>query len=68
MEEQRVLAERQMHVEMLPGTEVMTEVGGVHLVHAKNSPNATVLIPQPTANPHDPLVWLTHYGDKTELY
>jgi hypothetical protein len=56
MEEQRVLAEREMHVEMLSGTEVMTDVGRGHLVHAKNSPNATVLIPQPTASPNDPLV------------
>jgi hypothetical protein len=48
--------EKERHVELLPGTEIMTDIGGVHFVHAHNAPNATVLVPQPTSNIHDPLV------------
>jgi len=52
----RQVAAAEKRIEMLPGTELMAEVAGVHLVHAANSPNATVLVPQPSASPHDPLV------------
>lgn len=48
--------EAEKHIEMLPGTEIMADIGGAHFVHAHNAPNATVLVPQPTANMHDPLV------------
>jgi hypothetical protein len=51
--------EKERHVELLPGTEVMTDIGSVHFVHAHNAPNATVLVPQPTSDIHDPLVTLT---------
>ncbi|EXJ82934.1 hypothetical protein A1O3_06751 [Capronia epimyces CBS 606.96] len=57
LEEVRHVAEAETHVEMLPGTELMAEVAGIHLVHAHNKPTATVLVPQPTASPHDPLNW-----------
>ncbi|EHY53527.1 hypothetical protein HRR83_003732 [Exophiala dermatitidis] len=57
LEDIRHVAEAETHVEMLPGTELMAEVAGIHLVHAHNRPNATVLVPQPTASPHDPLNW-----------
>ena len=40
----------------VPGTEVMVDPGGFHL--AKSNGNETVLIPQPTEDPHDPLVCL----------
>ena len=43
-------------VELVPGTEVMTELSGMHLVHAHGSPGSVVLVPQPTSDPHDPLV------------
>jgi len=48
--------EMEKHVEMLPGTELMADIMGVHFVHAHNAPDATVLVPQPTADIHDPLV------------
>ncbi|KAJ4518965.1 hypothetical protein HRR78_001055 [Exophiala dermatitidis] len=59
LEDIRHVAEAETHVEMLPGTELMAEVAGIHLVHAHNRPNATVLVPQPTASPHDPLTGVT---------
>lgn len=48
--------ERETHVEILPGTEVMADIAGAHFIHAHNSTNSTVLVPQPTDDPHDPLV------------
>lgn len=48
--------ERETHVEILPGTELMADIGGAHFIHAHNSAYSTVLVPQPTADPHDPLV------------
>jgi hypothetical protein len=51
---QQLEAERQ--IELLPGTEIMTELSGTHFVHAHNAPNSTVLVPQPTQLAHDPLV------------
>lgn len=48
--------EQELHSELLPGTELMTEVAGVHLVHAHNAPNAVALVPQPSFDPSDPLV------------
>jgi predicted RNA binding protein YcfA (HicA-like mRNA interferase family) len=50
------VVEAEKHVEMLPGTEIMADIAGAHFVHAHNAPNATVLVPQPTADIHDPLV------------
>ncbi|EON65741.1 hypothetical protein W97_04980 [Coniosporium apollinis CBS 100218] len=49
--------EQELHSELLPGTELMTEVAGVHLVHAHNAPNAVALVPQPSFDPSDPLNW-----------
>ena len=43
-------------VEMLPGTEIMADIEGAHFVHAQNSANSAVLVPQPSEDPHDPLV------------
>ena len=43
-------------VEILPGTEIMTDVAGTHFVHAHNSTDSAVLIPQPSNNSNDPLV------------
>lgn len=43
-------------VELLPGTELMRDVDGAHFVHAHNSGDAAVLVPQPSNDPNDPLV------------
>jgi hypothetical protein len=48
--------EVEKHVEMLPGTEIIADIARARFVHAPNAPNATVLVPQPTTNIHDPLV------------
>ena len=50
--------DREVHkdVEMLPGTEIMADIQGAHFVHAQNSANSAVLVPQPSEDPHDPLV------------
>jgi hypothetical protein len=50
------VVEAEKHVEMLAGTEVMADIAGAHFVHAHNTSNATVLVPQPTADIRDPLV------------
>jgi len=48
--------QRETNVEILPGTEVMADIAGAHFIHADNSTKSTVLVPQPTDDPHDPLV------------
>ena len=45
--------EQELHVEILPGTEVMTDVGSHHFVKGRSH----VLVPQPSDSPHDPLNW-----------
>ncbi|KAL3422543.1 hypothetical protein PVAG01_06699 [Phlyctema vagabunda] len=45
--------EQELHTEILPGTEIMTDVGSHHFVKGSNS----VLVPQPSDDPHDPLNW-----------
>ncbi|TKA55492.1 hypothetical protein B0A49_11454 [Cryomyces minteri] len=50
-------AEVLVQTEILPGTEIMTDVPGARFVHAHNATSATVLVPQPTDDPHDPLNW-----------
>lgn len=42
-------------MELLPGTEVMTDVGSHHFIKGKGSDQ--VLVPQPSDDPHDPLNW-----------
>ena len=44
--------EQELDVEILPGTEIMTDVGTHHFVKGAKS----VLVPQPSSDPHDPLV------------
>lgn len=48
--------EAELHIEILPGTEIMTDVGVHHFVKARGSPER-VLVPQPSADPNDPLNW-----------
>lgn len=45
--------ENELHIEILPGTEVMADVGSHHFVKGKSH----VLVPQPSDDPHDPLNW-----------
>ena len=47
---------REAEIDIVPGTEVMTDIGGAHFQHAADNPDAVVLIPQPSDDPHDPLV------------
>ena len=54
---QRIAAE--LHTEILPGTEIMADVGNTHFV--KGSTSETVLVPQPSDDPDDPLNWSTPY-------
>lgn len=43
-------------MEILPGTEIMTDVDGAQFVHANGSRVTAVLVPQPSSDPNDPLV------------
>ncbi|KAF2862511.1 MFS general substrate transporter [Piedraia hortae CBS 480.64] len=45
--------EQELHAEILPGTEIMTDVGDVRFVKG----GSHVLVPQPSDDPHDPLNW-----------
>lgn len=49
--------EREAEADLVPGTEVMTTVVGAR----SDNRNSIVLIPQPTNDPHDPLVSFIHY-------
>ncbi|KAL4808108.1 major facilitator superfamily domain-containing protein [Aspergillus unguis] len=48
--------EHELHVEIVPGTEIMTDVGSHHFVKSSSHPDR-VLVPQPSSDPHDPLNW-----------
>lgn len=56
----RVL-EQELHTEIYPGTEIMTDVGTHHFL---KSHGQSVLVPQPSDDEHDPLV----SGDQFELW
>jgi hypothetical protein len=49
-------AEQQLDYEFLPGTELLADFTGPRQVHASNDDQGIVLVPQPTAVLHDPLV------------
>ncbi|KAJ9665932.1 hypothetical protein H2201_004056 [Coniosporium apollinis] len=51
--------EEELHTEILPGTEIMTDVGTHHFV--KGSGSHQVLVPQPSADPNDPLNWSSYH-------
>lgn len=53
MQERRQL-EQELHVEILPGTEIMADVGSHHFVKGSHK---DVLVPQPSDDPNDPLNW-----------
>jgi hypothetical protein len=46
--------EQRLHVELVPGTEILADLTSTHFVHGRNKD--VVLVPQPTAYLHDPLV------------
>ncbi|KAF2091406.1 serine/threonine kinase 16 [Saccharata proteae CBS 121410] len=48
--------EDELHTEILPGTEVMADVGSIHFVKSSDKSHR-VLVPQPSDSPHDPLNW-----------
>ena len=48
--------EEELHIEILPGTEIMADFGTHHFVKDSGS-KGPVLVPQPSNNPHDPLNW-----------
>jgi len=48
--------EQELHTEIYPGTEIMTDVGSHHFVKAGTGQHS-VLVPQPSDNEHDPLNW-----------
>ena len=50
--------EQELNTEILPGTEVMADVGTHHFVKSSGKSNR-VLVPQPSEDPHDPLNWST---------
>jgi hypothetical protein len=50
--------EEELHIEILPGTEIMADFGTHHFVKETGS-KGPVLVPQPSNNPHDPLNWST---------
>ncbi|KAK5133559.1 hypothetical protein LTR08_007598 [Meristemomyces frigidus] len=52
-EEELHQIEAELHAEFLPGTEIMADVGTHHFVKG----GSHVLVPQPSADPHDPLNW-----------
>lgn len=45
----------ELDVDIVPGTEIMADVGSHHFVKSKSCSNL-VLVPQPDNSPHDPLV------------
>ena len=50
--------EQELHTQIVPGTEIMADVGSHHFVKASNR----VLVPQPSNDPHDPLVSSVYPG------
>jgi hypothetical protein len=49
-------AAAQLDVEIIPGTEIMRDVGDVHFAHAGGSESGSVLVPHPSNNPNGMLV------------
>lgn len=47
--------EQELHTEIYPGTEIMTDVGTHHFVKSSGGGHS-VLVPQPSDDEHDPLV------------
>ncbi|KAI9877678.1 MAG: hypothetical protein M1830_003158 [Pleopsidium flavum] len=56
--------EQELNVQILPGTEVMIDVGAHHFVKS-SATSDRVLVPQPSEDPHDPLNWNTFWKVST---
>ncbi|KAL4865435.1 hypothetical protein BDV12DRAFT_200175 [Aspergillus spectabilis] len=56
IDHERNQLEQELHTEIYPGTEIMTDVGSHHFVKSSSHPDR-VLVPQPSNDPHDPLNW-----------
>jgi hypothetical protein len=52
--QERRQIENELHTEILPGTEIMADVGSHHFVKGAHR---EVLVPQPSDDPDDPLNW-----------
>lgn len=52
---ERDAIQEELHIEVLPGTEIMTDIGKHHFI--KSSHSSVVLVPQPSQDPNDPLNW-----------
>ncbi|CAG9973701.1 unnamed protein product [Clonostachys byssicola] len=52
--------QNELHLEILPGTEIMADVGEHHFVKSKGKSHR-VLVPQPSHSPNDPLNWSTKW-------
>jgi hypothetical protein len=48
--------EEVLHTKIYPGTEIMKDVGTHHFVKSEGAGHS-VLVPQPSDDPHDPLNW-----------
>jgi hypothetical protein len=48
--------EEELHIELLPGTEIMADIGSHHFVKSGDKSHR-VLVPQPSDDKHDPLNW-----------
>ncbi|KAL8709446.1 MAG: hypothetical protein Q9220_005829 [cf. Caloplaca sp. 1 TL-2023] len=56
--------EQELNVRIVPGTEIMVDVGNHHFVKSSHAPDR-VLVPQPSNDPHDPLNWSTFWKFST---
>lgn len=52
--------EEELHVQIVPGTEIMADFGTHHFVKS-NASTHRVLVPQPSDDRHDPLNWCTFW-------
>ncbi|KAK7423659.1 hypothetical protein QQX98_000849 [Neonectria punicea] len=48
--------QNELDIEIIPGTEIMTDIGSHHFVKSEDKSHR-VLVPQPSNDPHDPLNW-----------
>jgi len=47
--------EQELNTQIVPGTEIMADVGTHHFIKS-SAISGPVLVPQPSDDPHDPLV------------
>lgn len=58
--------EARFHVDIVPGTEIFTDLEEAHFVHGGRGD--VVLVPQPNGDPHNPLVSLRQKASPTNVY